>query len=113
MSNAEISRSSGPATATFEFSGSVWHYQNPNTVYFVSVPDNISAEILGLVGTSLNPWGTVPVDATVNGVTWYTSMFPRKNGRYYDLPLKLKIVSRLGLADDQEIRVAVAIALPW
>ena len=42
----------------------------------------------------LNPWGTVPVDATIAGVTWYTSMFPRDKGRYYDLPLKLKIIDQ-------------------
>ena len=97
----------------FEFEGNVWHYRNPNTVYFVSVPEEISGEILALVGTSLNPWGTVPVDATIDDVTWYTSMFPRDNGRYYDLPLKLKIMSRLGLVDDQHVSVRIAIRLTW
>ena len=97
----------------FGFTGRVWHYQNPNTVYFVSLPDEVSAAILELVGTSLNPWGTVPVDATIGSITWFTSMFPRQNGRYYDLPLKLKIMSRLGLVDGQEIAVGIAISLPW
>lgn len=96
----------------FDFEGTVWHYLNPNRVYFVSLPEDLSAEILALVGTSLNPWGTVPVDATIDGVTWYTSMFPRKDGRYYDLPLKLAILSRLGLVDDQSVEVQIAIRLP-
>jgi hypothetical protein len=97
----------------FEFEGTVWHYRNPNTVYFVSLPEELSAEILALAGTSLNPWGTVPVDATIGEVTWYTSMFPRDNGRYYDLPLKLKIISRLGLGDDQRVTARIAVRLPW
>jgi hypothetical protein len=97
----------------FEFEGTVWHYRNPNTVYFVSLPEELSAEILALAGTSLNPWGTVPVDATIGEVTWYTSMFPRDNGRYYDLPLKLKIISRLGLVDDQRVAARIAVRLPW
>lgn len=105
--------SSGPAIVNFSFEGSVWQYRNPNTVYFVSLPESVSAEILALVGTSLNPWGTVPVDATIDGVTWYTSMFPRDNGRYYDLPLKLKIMTRLGLVDGQRAAVSIAIELPW
>ena len=68
-------------TVEFSFEGPVWHYRNPNTVYFVSLPENVSVDILALVGTSLNPWGTVPVDATIDRVTWYTSMFPRDGGR--------------------------------
>jgi hypothetical protein len=104
---------SEPGTVEFGFEGAVWHYRNPNTVYFVSVPDDVSADILTVVGTSLNPWGTVPVDATIDGVTWYTSMFPRDDGRYYDLPLKRKILSRLGLIDGQTVSVRIAIKLPW
>ena len=54
-----------------------------------------------------------PVNATIGDVTWYTAMFPRNDGRYYDLPLKLKIMSRLGLVDGQRIAVSIAIELPW
>jgi hypothetical protein len=95
----------------FEFVGTVWHDRNPNMVYFVSLPEPLSAEILALVGTSLNPWGTVPVNATIDDVTWYTSMFPRDRGRYYDLPLKLKIMNQLGLVDDQPVEVRIAIRM--
>lgn len=93
----------------FEFEGTVWRHRNPNTVSFVSLPEELSVEILTLVGTSLNPWGTVPVDATIDDVTWYTSMFPRDKGRCYDLPLKLKILARFGLVDDQPVSVRIAI----
>lgn len=94
---------------TFEFSGIVWHERNPNRVFFVSLPEDISAEILAIAGTALNPWGTVPVDATIDDVTWYTAMFPRDGGRYYDLPLRLEIMRKLGLSEDQHIDVRIAI----
>jgi hypothetical protein len=97
----------------FEFEGTVWHYMNPNAVYFVSLPQDLSADILGLVGTSLNPWGTVPIDATIGDTTWYTSMFPRNNGAYYDLPLRAKIRNKLGLVDGQLVTVSISIELPW
>ena len=97
----------------FDFEGTVWHYRNPNTVYFVSLPEELSAELLALFGTALNPWGTVPVDATIGNVTWYTSMFPRDNGRYHDMPLKLEIMERLGLVDDQRVAVHIAVRVPW
>ena len=50
----------------FDFEGTIWHYRNPNMVFFVSLPEEVSADVLALVGTSLNPWGTVPVDATID-----------------------------------------------
>jgi hypothetical protein len=103
----------GPARIQFQFTGIIWHYLNPNAVYFVSLPVDVSAEILALVGTSLNPWGTVPVDATIDGTTWFTSMFPRNDGAYYDLPLKGKIRSKLGLVDGQLVAVSISIELPW
>jgi hypothetical protein len=103
----------GPARMRFKFSGTVWHYLNPNAVYFVSLPEDLSAEILGLVGTSLNPWGTVPVDATIDDTTWYSSMFPRNEGAYYDLPLRAKIRNKLGLVDGQQVTVSISIEIPW
>lgn len=97
---------------TFTFAGSVWHYRNPNIVYFVSLPDDVSADIYAAVGTSLNPWGTVPVDATIDSVTWFTSMFPRDGGRYYDLPLRRQIVDKLNLVDEQIVSVRIAVRFP-
>ena len=54
---------SGP-TVRYEFAGKVWFYTNPNAVYFVSLPKDMSADILELVGTDLIPWGTVPCEVT-------------------------------------------------
>lgn len=45
----------GPLTLQFQFEGEVWSYNNPGAVFFVSLPREISAEILDLVGQSLNP----------------------------------------------------------
>lgn len=99
-----------PAKLRFQFEGEVWFYTNPNAVFFVSLPPEMSAHILDLVGTSLNPWGTVPVDATIADVTWASSMFPRKDRHCYDLPLNAKVRKRLRL-DAGDI-VAVTIDIP-
>ena len=88
---------SKPGMLRYAFEGEVWFSMNPNAVYFVSLPADISAEILELVGTSLNPWGTVPVDATIGDYTWYTSMFPREGRGCYDLPLNAKTRQRLNI----------------
>lgn len=102
----------GPARVRFEFAGEVWFYRNPNAVYFVSLPGELSADILDLVGTSLNPWGTVPVVATVGDVTWASSMFPRKDRQCYDLPLNTRVRKRTGLQDGDVVSVTIEIGLP-
>jgi hypothetical protein len=96
---------------SFEFQGEVWFYKNPNAVYFVSLPQAMSEDILDLVGISLNPWGTVPVDATIDDFTWYSSMFPRKDRNCYDLPLNGKVRKRLKLEAGQIVTVSIEISL--
>jgi len=95
----------------FQFEGEVWFYNNPNAVYFVSLPKEMSAEILDLVGQSLNPWGTVPVEATVGDFTWASSMFPRKDRQCYDLPLNTKVRKRTGIQPGEIIAVTIDIPL--
>ncbi len=101
----------GP-TLTYAFEGKVWLYMNPNAVYFVSLPNAMSAEILDMIGTDLNPWGTVPCEATIGDFTWETSMFPRKDRGCYDLPLNARVRKRLKLEDGQVVSVAIEIPLP-
>lgn len=101
----------GPSSLRFEFEGDVWFYTNPNAVYFVSLPSEMSEQILDLVGQSLNPWGTVPVDATIGDFTWPSSMFPRKDRKCYDLPLNARVRKRIGLHAGDNISVTVAITL--
>lgn len=101
-----------PGTLTYRFEGEVWFYTNPNAVYFVSLPVEMSAEILDLVGLSLNPWGTVPVEATIGDLTWASSMFPRKGRECYDLPLNAKVRKRLGIGEGGIVSVTIEIPLP-
>ncbi|HYH13409.1 MAG TPA: DUF1905 domain-containing protein [Thermomicrobiales bacterium] len=104
--------SAKPGTLAYRFEGEVWFYRNPNAVYFVSLPVGMSAEILDLVGLSLNPWGTVPVEVTIDDYTWESSMFPRKDRQCYDLPLNARVRKRLGLSEGDSVSVTIEIPLP-
>lgn len=101
-----------PGTLQFQFEGRVWSYRNPGTLYFVSLPQEMSADILDLVGQSLNPWGTVPVTVTIDDFTWESAMFPRKDCQCYDVPLNARARNRLRIADDDLIVIAISIQLP-
>jgi hypothetical protein len=109
--SGENEMATGP-TVRYEFEGKVWFYMNPNAVYFVSLPEEMSADILDLVGTDLNPWGTVPCEVTINDFTWASSMFPRKDRGCYDLPLNARVRKRLKLEEGQIVSVTIEIPLP-
>jgi hypothetical protein len=103
---------SGPGKLRFQFEGNVWFYRTNGAVYFISLPKEMSAEIMDLIGNSLNPWGTVPVDATIGDFTWESSMFPRKDRNCYDLPLNAKVRKRTGLVDGDTVIVTIEVPLP-
>jgi hypothetical protein len=48
----------------------------------------------------------VKVEATVNGVTWRTSVFPQKSGGYI-LPVKAQIRRDAGLSAGDAVTVAL------
>ena len=100
-------------TLNYRFDGAIWSEKNPNQVYFVTLPKEISEDILDLIGISLNPWGTVPVTATIGDFTWESSMFPRPDRGVYDLPLNARVRKRLNLEGGQTITVAIEITLPF
>ncbi|MEJ7902448.1 MAG: DUF1905 domain-containing protein [Thermomicrobiales bacterium] len=102
---------SGATKLRFQFEGEVWFYTNPGAQYFVSLPGEMSADILDLVGQSLNPWGTVPVEVMIGDFTWASSMFPRKERKCYDLPLNAKVRKRAGLQAGTIIAVTIEIPL--
>lgn len=104
---------SNPSTLRFQFEDVVWIYANPAANYFVTLPREMSEEILDVIGNNLNPWGTVPCSVTVKDFTWLSSMFPRKERHCYDLPLNAKVRKRLGLQDGDTIAVSIEIALPY
>ncbi|HET9810794.1 MAG TPA: DUF1905 domain-containing protein [Sphingomicrobium sp.] len=90
-----------PVTATlwlWSGEGGRWH--------FVTVPEEQSAEIRAHAFGSPRGFGSVRVEASVNGVTWRTSVFPQKSGGYI-LPVKAEVRRRAGIAAGDEITVRI------
>lgn len=97
------------AKLRYQFVGEVWVTGTRARLWFVSLPKEMSADILDVVGVSLNPWGTVPVDATVDDFTWTSWMFPRKVRGCYDLPLNAKVRQRLQVEEGERLAVTIDI----
>ena len=76
--------------------GGSWH--------FMTVPEDQSGEIRAAAFAGRRGFGSVRVEATINGVAWRTSVFPQKSGGYL-LPVKAEVRRRAGVAADDEVTV--------
>jgi hypothetical protein len=76
--------------------------------HFLTVPADQAIEIR-LASTAAGPrrgFGSVRVAATINGVTWRTSIFPQKSGGYI-LPIKAEVRRKAGIAAGDEVSVTL------
>jgi len=74
--------------------------------HFLTVPADQAIEIR-LAATAAGPrrgFGSVRVAATIEGVTWRTSIFPQKSGGYI-LPIKAAVRAEAGIAAGDEVSV--------
>lgn len=72
--------------------------------YFVTVPEEQSAEIKAHAFGSPRGFGSVKVEASIGDVTWRTSVFPLNGGGYL-LPVKKDVRIRAGLAAGDQVTV--------
>lgn len=74
--------------------GGSWH--------FITIPEDLAIEIRVQSLARRGGFGSVRVEATINGVAWRTSVFPQKSGGYI-LPVKKDVRRRAGIAAGDEV----------
>jgi hypothetical protein len=84
---------------------SIWSGEN-GTWHFMTVPDDLSDEIRAHAMANLRGFNSVKVEATIDDVTWRTSIFPIKAGGYF-LPVKAEVRRKAGVAAGDEVTVAI------
>jgi hypothetical protein len=80
------------------WSGGSWH--------FITVPEEDAVEIRAHSLLNRGGFGSVKVEATINGVSWRTSVFPQKSGGYL-LPVKKEVRCRADIAAGDEVTVSL------
>lgn len=75
----------------------VWKTDSAGRWYFLTIPDEQSAEIRAAAFESPRGFGSVKVEARIGGVAWRTSVFPQKSGGYL-LPVKAEVRKRAEIA---------------
>ena len=74
----------------FKFLSEVWIYPGKAAWYFVTLPEDIAAEIKFFTGRK-NGFGTIPVLAHIGNTSWKTSIFPDATRGAYLLPVKAAV----------------------
>jgi hypothetical protein len=82
--------------------GGSWH--------FVTIPPDQAVEIrLESAASGIRRgFGSVRVEADINGITWKTSVFPQKSGGYL-LPVKAAVRRAAGIAAGDEVTVGLTL----
>ena len=78
--------------------GGSWH--------FIIIPEELAGEIRAQSLAHRGGFGSVRVEATLNGVTWRTSVFPQKSGGYI-LPVKAKVRRDAGISAGDDVTVTL------
>ena len=74
--------------------------------HFLTVPAAEAVEIKAHSFGARRGFGSARVEATINGVSWRTSVFPQKSGGYI-LPIKADVRRRAGISADDEVTVTL------
>jgi hypothetical protein len=91
-----------------EFGGDIWHWRGPAPFFFVTVPDDESAQLHEVARAVTYGWGMVPVRARIGATEWRTSLWPKDGG--YVLPVKdaVRRAEQLEEGDSVAVRLSVA-----
>jgi hypothetical protein len=84
----------------------IWRGEAAGRWYFVTVPEEQSAEIKAHAFGSPRGFRSVRVEATIREVTWRTSVFPLNSGGYL-LPIKAEVRKRADLAAGDQVTVSL------
>jgi hypothetical protein len=90
------------------FTSSLWQHSAPGGWYFVSLPNDLSLEIRSQSKHLEEGWGRLKVNATVDGLSWNTSIWYDKKLGTYLLPIKAAIRHKKNLIAPSLVEVLLA-----
>ncbi len=87
----------------FHFTTTIIYWRGPSPYFYAPVPARHVEEIRRASKLVSYGWGVIPVEATLNGVAFSTSLFP-KDGTYL-VPLKDAVRKAAGITCDDTIHI--------
>ena len=90
---------------SYAFTATLWHYPGEAGWHFLTLPEELAAEIREETATFRRGFGSVKITATVTGHNWSTSLFPDSKSGTYLLPVKKAIRTAAGLEAGDRVTV--------
>ena len=90
---------------SYAFTATLWHYPGEAGWHFLTLPEELAAEIREDTATFRRGFGSVKITATVSGHDWSTSLFPDSRSGTYLLPVKKAIRTAAGLEAGDQVDV--------
>jgi len=85
----------------------LWLWTGENgSWHFITVPDQLSDEIRAHCLMVMRGFKSARVEATIDNVSWRTSVFPMKSGGYF-LPVKAEVRRKANIAAGDEVTVTL------
>lgn len=92
---------------SFSFESTVIYWRGPAPFFYAPLPAAEAEEVRRVAKFVTYGWGVIPVEATIGGVTFTTSLFP-KDGTYL-LPLKDAVRRKANVTAGDVIAVEMAL----
>ena len=90
----------------------VWLYPGPSASWhFVTLTKKVGQEIRETYGKNSKKFGSLPVEVTIGGTTWKTSIFPDRLSGSYLLPLKAAVRNKEYVEVGEPITFKVTLCL--
>ena len=95
------------AVAQLGFEAEVIYWRGPSPFFFAPVPPDAVAQIRQVSRLVTYGWGMIPVEVTIDGVTFTTSLFPKDDG--YLLPIKTVVRRKRDITAGDRISVDMTV----
>jgi hypothetical protein len=91
----------------FRFETAIIEWRGPAPFFYAPVPVEHVEELRAVAKAVSYGWGCVPVEATVGGVRFTTSLFPK--GETYLLPLKVAVRRKANITVGDVVAVVMTV----
>jgi Domain of unknown function (DUF1905) len=93
--------------ARFSFEAEIIYWRGPSPFFYAPIPKRHAAELRQAARLVSYGWGVIPVEATIDGVAFQTSLFPKDET--YLLPIKAAVRRKANITAGDAISVELTI----
>ena len=96
--------------ARLEFRAKIIEWRGPAPHFFAPLSQESAERIRRVAKVVSYGWGVIPVEATIGGTNFTTSLFPKEDT--YLLPIKAAVRKTLGITVDDGVDVMLTLGRP-